>query len=150
MISVNKNLVAGIFIILIVILLIYYRDVRLHEDILTGMWIADDKFCEDAGVDSMLVYIGAADGGMTTTRNGYIVIGPDVANQGFVMKYTPIYSPLDHTVTMTIDFDIDQLWPQDVSLRIDAATGSMRIYNGDKLYARLYRENILSDVLRAN
>jgi hypothetical protein len=116
---------------------------------MSGMWIADDKFCEDADIESMLVYFGQPTGTGNLSRNGYIVIGPDVSNQGFVLKYAPLYSPVDHTLSATIDFDVDQLWPQDIDIVIDAATGSMRVYKDSKLYARLYRENMLSDKLRA-
>lgn len=148
MFNINRTVIVVILIVIAIVVMVYYRDVKLNEDLMSGMWIADDKFCEEADVESMLVYFGRPDGTGSITRNGYIVIGPDVSNQGFVLKYAPLYSPFDRTLTATIDFDVDQLWPKDIDIVIDAAAGSMRIYKDSKLYARLYRENMLSDTLR--
>ena len=88
-----------------------------------------------------MVYFGKPTGTISRSRNCYIVMG-DVTNQGFVMKYTPLVC----SYSATMDFDVEAIWPESVDIKIDPAAGSLRIYKDEKLYARLYRENMSSDI----
>ena len=138
-----------VVVILVVIYAVASMNVAPNENYLTGMWVGDDLFCEEAEIDSMLLYIGEpVDGRM---RNGYIVIQADgeMVSQGFMFEHRPGWAGPSiggYTVHGIIDFEDDPIWSDDgrITITTDMRTGLMRIYHKDQLYARLYKSMELS------
>ncbi len=149
----NAHRYLSILVIVVVIIVIWNvatMNTNAYDEYLYGLWIGDDEFCEDAEIDSVLLFIGESDGG---TRNAYIVIqvdGEPVCNQGLVINHSRGWAGpgIDkYTVTASVDFDEEQLWSEDgrVKITVDMRTGIMRIWAGDQLYAKLYKSMEISN-----
>ena len=138
---------------IIVCYLLATWNTNVNEKYLYGFWVADDDFCEESDIDSMLVFIGEPDrsslGGLRSiTRTCYIIITKDVANQGFTMTYRPGFSGPSvgrYVINAGVSFDGEKIWPKDVSIAIDMTTGAMTIYNNKMVYARLTKQHDVSN-----
>ena len=75
--------VGVIFVIVVVLILwlIYTMNISSYEDYMTGFWTGDPEFCESTGISDMLVWFDTPEG-WTTTRSCYLVINPDIAEDG--------------------------------------------------------------------
>jgi len=135
--------------IIVVLLIIYYIAFKInvdkYEDFMYGLWVGDDQFCEESGIDTMLLFIGERD---DDERQCYLVIKSGdkyISNQGFEMEYSkgsagPLVRP--YKIKAELDFDIDNPWGEDeIKFTFDIISGSLRIHDKDKLYAKLYKEN---------
>ena len=145
-----------VVIVLVTMLLIAYAvtwtRAQALNDYLYGFWVAEgDKFCEESGIESMLIFIGApVRGWFSTTRSCYIVIMDDVANQGFELAHG---AWANGSCSASVAFDDDQLWPERVTLSVDIITGTLRI-SGDSagravLFAHLHKQHDTTNVARA-
>ena len=151
-----SNLIIGAIVVVIIILFwtIGHSNTSSYEEFLYGMWVGDDEFCKNANIDSIMMFLGEPDVGlMSCTRDGYIIIvidGEPVVNQGFILNYSPGWSGPSigpYTVSSDVTFDEENIWEDDVTITVNIVNGTMRIYNGDTMYAKLYKENTLSNIL---
>lgn len=110
------------WVILIVILVVIYYS----KPAIDGFWVADDDFCEDAGCDSLMVYIGEKTKGYRTCM---LVITDDIVSQVFKLKegIDTSCSPWKTKKRCTIEFDGDQFWPKNVIITTDLNTNTMVI-----------------------
>lgn len=156
----NKYVVVLVLVLVIVVIWnIATMNINDYDHYLYGLWVGDDEFCEDAEIDSMLLFIGDPENSMTSTsRNAYIVIQADgevASNQGLVIKYSKGWAGPNlgkYTVTADVDFDDEQLWSDDgrVKITVDMRTGVMRVWAGEQLYAKLYKSMELSNVMTSD
>lgn len=120
MIKINPNIyIATIVVLIIIVLWFSYNNYNVHidkyEKYMYGYWVADQKFCEDSGISSMMLFIGdvcsadekqakfaimnestadfkAADSKSErnikkTSRAAYLVINNDITNQSLLLNY---------------------------------------------------------------
>lgn len=118
-------------------------------DYMHGFWTAsNDDFCQDAGISSMMLYIGdpIRSWGGSVTRNGYIVITDGISNQELTITYRLARwcGSGRRRYHCTIKFEDEQVMPEDVWMDTDIYAGTLRIYSGDTLYARLYKNHEVS------
>ncbi len=138
--------------IIIILILIYYGwncSLYDYEEYLGGMWRGDDAFCEESGVSSMLLYIGKPTAkNNRTSRDGYLVINNNVTNQAITLEYTPSNTSFcrlgEYAVDVNIAYTEDEIMPKNVKLRVNMKTGSLKIYQKDKMYGLFYRDGELS------
>ncbi len=144
----NKFLIA--FVLFVIILIIYTLstwNVSTNEDYLYGFWTAeDDEFCEESGIDAMLLFIGEpTTGWSSTTRQCYLVIMSDKCNTGLCITYSPSWSGPSITkyrIHAKAEFDNnEELWPEDITIDVDMRNGTMLIHSGDTTYARLTKQH---------
>jgi hypothetical protein len=138
-------------VIIVVVLLIIYTYAINADDHLEGYWVADDnEFTDNAGIESMMVYVGEKTGRFPRiSRECYIVISPDVANDMFTMKYWKSWnlSPNKYEITPTLEFDNDDAQiPTDASWIVDISRGTLTITKDKKIYAKLYKQHELSNL----
>lgn len=147
----------AIAIVIIILLLYLVQTRRANDDYLYGFWVAEgDEFCEESGVDSMLVFIGPAESGwFKTKRTCYIVIMNDLCNQGFTLEYTQGLLPnfgssvnFGPSFSAAVVFDEENIWEDNVSISIDAQRGTMKIYSGDTIYAKLTKQHDTTNMVR--
>lgn len=128
-------------------------NVAKYEDYLYGFWTAcGDDFCDDAGIDSMLLFLGPAEGLCTQTRVGYVVIMNDLCNQGVTLKYTRGWGGpgiSKYTINADVEFDDAQIWEDRVKIEVDIITGRMVIRSADTVYARLEKVNDVTNIARS-
>ena len=121
------------FISVLFIVYIYYS----RPNYIEGFWVADDVFCEESDISSMLLYIGPG-----STAPGYLVIMDNVCNQGFEVKIgmNRALSPTKYSINCDFIFDDEPIWPQSCHVNIDMATGTMTITSGKELLAVLRKD----------
>lgn len=124
-----------IAVVLIILIVLFYREHAAFERELTGMWAATDAFCEKSNIESMLLYIGEPNGYLSKTRHGYLLIPGDVSNQEITLRYIKI-NPFSRSVSADIEFGSEELWPQNISITIDEM---MKIYGDGVLLGELVR-----------
>lgn len=147
-------------IIIVVILIIFYNifnwNTQSYEDYLYGCWVAeDDAFCEEADIDSMMIFIGEPERKWTgsVVRNCYIIIMTDMANDGFTLSYTPQWGGVGvgkYSVKAKVQFDEDQLWDENVTISMNVLKGTMKIISddGSTVYARLNKQHDITNTAR--
>lgn len=134
-------------IILIIIIIIY--NTSLNEEYLYGFWVADDTFCEKSDISSMMIFIGTARWNwLTKTRTCYVIIMDDLCNQGFTITYRPSLFNLGtkYTIYADVKFDEENIWEDHVNIETDIYSGSMKIYRGDMMYAKLYKQHDTTNI----
>lgn len=144
----------GLIIVLVVIILFYTIlnwNTSAYEDYIYGCWVAeDDDFCEDADIDSMMVFIGKPEraGIRSVRRNCYIIIMTDMANEGFTIEYVPAWGGIgfgNYSIRAKTCFEDDGLWDEEVTIVVDPRKGLMTVRNGDKVFARLCKQNDITN-----
>ena len=150
-------------IVAIIIIFIFYTilnwNTSAYEEYLYGCWLAeDDDFTDEAGIDSMMVFIGkpARSGIRSVTRNCYIIIMTDMANEGFSIEYVPAWGGVGfgkysiRAKTCFEEYGDDTegakgLWDEEVTITVDPRVGTMTVRNGDKVFARLCKQNDITN-----
>lgn len=142
-------------IIFVIVLSLYFLatwNTSTYEDYLYGFWVAEgDDFCEESEIDSMLVFIGNAEGGFTVERTCYIIIMNDLCNQGFTLSYRPGWASAGvgkYSVFATVKFDDEDIWDDCVKITVDMRDGTMKISSGDTIYAKLTKQLDTSNMCR--
>lgn len=149
-------------IIIILIILCYFfatYNNSNYEKYLYGFYCADgDEFCETTDIDSMMIFIGEPCSSGTlfsgnTERTCYMVIMNDICNQGFTMKYSQGYAGAGigkYCITADLDYDIDCIWPDRVTLEFNMLDGTLKIHDGETIYAKLYKQNDVTQLCELN
>ncbi len=116
-------------ILMVILFIIYYS----RPDYLKGFWRASEEFCDEAGVDSIMLYISEPGGMLGRARAGYIIMGPDLGHQGFDLNVgvNRSISPYSCKCSVGVTFDDDPLWDDKVSITSDGST--LKILSGGKL-----------------
>jgi len=166
-----------IFAILLMLLLVVIAKNRLneYEGMLTGFWVGDLNFLNQAGMSDMFLYLETPDRGhipfRRITRRGYLVMLDD---QGDVISDQPIIIKYRTTLTSTfaavkshfrglgpsgthrkqttyrianckIDYSERKIMPTGLSLVLNPETSSLILYDSAKIYAFLYRDSQASE-----
>lgn len=150
----NLTLAITVLIVLYVIYGIATYNVGHHEQYLFGYWVGDDNFCAEAEIESLSMFIGAPEcGWRRRERHAYILLqmnNGDIISQGLTFDYVPGWAGPGigpYSINASVDFDDVPLWGDAgcVTISVDPRNGTMRIYDGDKLYAKLYKEHSITN-----
>ncbi len=145
---------AAILIVVILILMQLSAGNQLREDFLTGYWVADNTyFCDDSGIDTMMLYIGEQKGFISSSRECYLIITPDdIANDNFTMSYWRSISWSNYTVNYnTVHIcskNEDFIWNgKKIKLQFDVISGRLTLKDAEtcELLADLTKQNDLTN-----
>lgn len=159
----ERYLCVGIIIILFIIILsiivinIFRKNEYIHE-YLQGLWIADEAFCNDSGIDGMVIYIG--DG--TDTHNAYIIMYsadaiivekkisidlPSSLNFIHSSKLKKQIDLQDLDCSELDDIHLKKIMPLSLQMHLNLVDNSMVWQDDDDtVYARLYKDSYSSVV----
>jgi hypothetical protein len=136
-----------------VIVLIFYFYLINADEYIEGYWVADDTaFTDKAGITSMMLYIGPKNNTSWFTtkisREIYLVITPDVANQGGTLTYSREWNINKNYYQIKGDsaFDDEESIPNEAIWKFNILKGELVIIKDEKVYAKLYKQNELSDL----
>lgn len=136
-----------VIVVLVVVYWITHYNTTEYEDYLYGFWVAEaDAFCEDAEIDSLLMFIGEKENGI---RNCYLVIMPEIANQSFTLSHgTSMAGPgiSNYEVKAAVSFDEEPLWPDEVNINVDMRDGTIKISSGDTIYVRAQKQHDTTNI----
>lgn len=142
------------FILIIVLFVGFDNRVEEYEDFMGGLWVCDEDFCERAGVDSMMIWVGSpATSWLTTTRNCHILINDDYANQGFVMKYRKnsiVGLPTthhDYAINAELEFEEDEIMPSPLNITLSMRNNTLRMYDDTTIYGLFYKDHETTDMV---
>jgi hypothetical protein len=148
----NPYITISIVIIILIVYLSY--NVSTYEEYMYGLYVADSDFCASAEISSMLIFIGEPlKGWFSTTRPCYIVICDDITNQSFTINYRRGWggpSIGEYNINSVIEFDSEDIFEtngESVTFSFDMTKGSLKIFKGDNLYGKLYKQADISDLL---
>lgn len=141
-------------IIVAIICIIYVLSVwnrSAYEDYLYGFWVADEEFCEKSEATSMLLFLGEKDSSiLENTRPGYLVITDDMCNQGMTLKYSSgwafIGRPSIYTIVAHVEFDQEQIWPEEVTIEVDMTKGTLLICSDDTVFAQMTKSHDITNL----
>lgn len=135
-------MVRVLYVITAIILLYFMTTHTTHEQFLEGTWLAqDDDFCEKTGITSMMLYVGKPTGWFYTTRQCYLVICDDVANEQIQITYYPSRA-FGSACTVNITHTCS-LWPENCTMEVDYLKGRLVIRNDGTVIAKLYKRHDL-------
>jgi hypothetical protein len=142
------------YVLIVVILVVLYKlatwNVSSQEEYMYGFWTAEgDDFCEESEIDAMMVMIGTAEPTWwSVQRTCHIIIMNDISNQGFTLKYHTGWAGIGvskYRVHCEVEFEDEQIWPENVVLEIDMQRGTLCVWNGDVMYARLNKQHEITN-----
>jgi hypothetical protein len=141
---------AAVILIVYVALVVSYRTTETNQ--MMGCWTADVTFCEQAGLDRMIMYVGKNNSMYLLAINtaGSIVInsqGIMSLSGGFCLR--PWLSPkrVFQCVFKFTDGQEYDSFPAQQQLEYDTQKMKIMLYDKDKIIrAILYKDNSLSDI----
>lgn len=138
----SKKFAIIIFAILVIFILIWFYNSKYLEKSIKGLWVAPDGFSQEAKLDEMLVYIGdkTPDGFkafMLLTHEGNVLLSKNV----FLKFAFPlcVFGAFSSPLRISGE-EIEKHIPGSMNMELDLKTGKMSWYDGDELYAILYKD----------
>lgn len=160
----NKLLIAIIVIVVLIIIISFigYKYYNLQktqsnkvDKFISGMWQANDEFCQKADIDKMLLYIG--DG--LEEKNAYLLIyseGNVVVSKKLQIKMYPVKvssSEWESEYKVEIidaddpdDTSLNDIMPSKVNMKLSIINGRLCLYKKKKIYADLFKDNISTNL----
>jgi len=144
----------AITVILLVLFYITYCNKNCN-DYLHGMWEADDEYCKESGVSSIMVMVGPSQGGYTNlykdSRRLYILMYDEediIFNRTVDVKISPSYTltgEYQNRRMVIEDEDYEGIMPREMTLSVSIMDGHMVFYgtgeDKDTIYASLYKDH---------
>lgn len=153
-------IIFSIIIILLIFLIFKIVDTRTddYESSIYGLWVADEAFSEQAELTSMMLFIGEKEnkGYRKIQRKANLVMmngDIEISKQILTIDYKPKWfcNPSkisNYTVKININYDEDDIMPTKMTMDVDICKGIMKLYSDGVMYAFLYKDASLSDLLR--
>lgn len=140
----------GCFIVIIILLMWSWTCWRSHSDYLYGFWTDDGgDFSETSDTDTILLFIGHPDN--YGCRIGYLVITPDICNQGIEMQLSGSWWGFSDVYTWRARISADDvpIWPEYINMIVSKADGTLRVVDDEgTLYASLIKQNDITNTAR--
>jgi len=122
-----------------------------YENFMYGYWVADDNFCEESEIDSMLLFIGRpSKKSSAITRPAHMIITDDIMNQKLTISHPKIKSGLSRklksfSVDCEIEFEEECQIPNKVTMDFDICKGSLRMHKDGNLYAVMHKDHEITE-----
>ncbi len=143
----EKNIIVGIVIIVMVMLLVYMFSTGYD---IYGVWSADESFLDDAGLTELCLFVGDPLSGFSSKRSGYLYAANKdgaIEDQRIEMNMSSKWS--GDALWYNIMIEPVNTWGDGkVVMRVCPKRNLMTIMQGDIIYAELYKDNILTDHAR--
>ena len=117
------------------IFLTYY--LILVNSFLDGLWVCDDDFCIESGINQMIFYMGEC---KYLYKRKACLIMLDSDNIPHQFCFELVYNPF--LKRMTIISDEETILPNNLNMELSINDGTILLYDSEKEYARLYKDNI--------
>jgi len=168
----NINVYTGIIIVLLIVIIsLVFVNSYVHHNAtlehLQGLWIADEKFCEESGIDGMILYVGESEGGscgaymimhsnntiimekkisIDMSRIPQLIIGfPSIVRKTIELVDSDAEDndkPINALHVENIsDVHISKIMPPILTMEIDIVHGCMSWKDDETIYAKMYKDN---------
>ena len=148
-----------VVLVLLFMVVVLVLNTRSNENsLMTGFWKADADFNEQAGVELFLIYMGESST-LSNKRPGYIL----VKNSDGLIINNPVEFQLsggksiNPKLSACREYNVYIDWleeaeysffPSDQDLHYYPESGKMVFSADDQVYAVLYKDNVVSDIMR--
>ena len=149
---------AAVIVVLVIIIVVAWGRTRDAENVFTGFWTGEPAFLDRAGLREMYLYVAPRERrGLRWGRQGYLVMadadGNLISNQALELTYgAPLRRGLAalkshfgdgryEVPTLLVDCEEDEIIPSRLRMGLDATKGTLALYNNEKLFAFLTRDN---------
>lgn len=151
-------------IIVVVVLVIIYSMYNLHgkdyEEFMYGYWQGDEGFCDECEVESMQLFIGEPTEqsffkklGGKKERLAYLIINDNITNQQIKLSYKPAgafsLGLPKYEFFAEIEYQEECEIPAEATFEFDMKKGRLRIHDGKKIYAVMYKNHEISELTRS-
>lgn len=149
-------------IIIFILVVLTFHNRMIENSMMKGFWKADPEFCQTAGLDIFLLYLGNNTSyGLSHTRTGYFLAKiPDglILNNSVNIRFTGganILPTASHCKKygMHIDWQDtesephdEEAFPSELYANYYPFHQKLVLYSGDTVHAILYRDNKLSSM----
>jgi hypothetical protein len=160
---------AAIVVMLIVVVVVWLADscVRsVKNSLLSGVWVAPAEFCAASEIDGMILYVGDECGSISSKRKACLVMHAGDVTLAYKLleidfgvfdwfgglalpfRDSVVYrvSVTDITDDDSQEITLEDIMPSDMCVEYNPVAGSMEWRAGDKVYAKLYKDNAASDI----
>ena len=132
------------YILLFYIIYQSYKNSSLQS--LSGYWESDENFNKEAGINTMILYIGEINGTYFANTTIYMIIDP-VYIGGAEWSLRAV--PWSNKIGVNINYDNDKeekIFGNHIIMDVDKDQGCMRLFSQDGiLYGLLFKNNMLSN-----
>lgn len=139
---------------------------RAGERAVQGFWVGDSGFMREAGLTELYLYLGAPEPeGGRIRRAGYLVMGSEgeiLSNQAVTLDYGGSvrrwWSVLRGSVAgggayrvkhCGCSFGTAAVFPAELSLALDLTRGTLRLHDGERVWAQFFKDTETSATLEA-
>lgn len=133
-----------VIIIILIIIILYCHD---YSWFITGFWVADPEFAKDTGLDSMIIYFNGDSSYAHIDIKNKTVYSKAITIDTSASLYSRI--PLGQSLlsyNFTSDENIYEM-PKNMSMMLDIEAGTMLLSADGVTYARLIKDNMMSEEL---
>lgn len=156
-------------VIVVIILVLWFADgcsKQTKNSQMVGVWSAPSEFCAASGIDGMIVYLGDEYGFLSKKRKACLVMHSDdvtiaykiveidfgmldifgglLAVASDKIKYDVSITELEEDEESEISFE--DIMPENLTIEYDPVKMCMEWKDGDKLFAKLYKDCAASDL----
>ncbi len=171
----TRVVLAVLIVVVLVLVAVAIPRVRALEQTLSGFWVGEPAFLQEAGLSEMYLYIAPTEGSTLSTprRQGYLVMsdtqGHLVSNQGIEINYAGRWglwswlrrgasalgahfggSSRPYNFEAALTYDDSAVMPDQMKVGLCAAEGTLALHSNGKLYAFLIRDNETSGSANKN
>jgi len=171
-----KFIIIGCVILIVLLLFVNARsNYEMYNDMLSGMWVSDPEWAEQADLDGMLLFIGPCEGWFSDTRKCYLIMHADsrvIINKQIEMTISSgvtlipskqltcgvyvkdLEEPDDSEIADEYDtIPFEEIMPNNMTLEIGISTGKLLLSGIDEdgeviHYAKLYKDAVATEISR--
>lgn len=157
--SLFQCIIFGFVVVIITLLLANYyyssNNTAYKHNYLYGMWIGDDDFNENAGVSSMLMFIGDPEAyssklnDFDTKRAVCLVIDGNediISKQIINMTYRApkAISGNKYKIKVNMEYTENPVMPEEMTMEVNIQNGEIKLYDKETLYGVFYKDNAIT------
>ncbi len=133
-------------VLLIIVLYLLYSFYKQQTDLLAGLWKADTEFCDNAGVEQLLLFIEKT----YSLKKRVVMSMYDAKKQGYglvkgTMSFWPCSLPSSECLTYSVNADLSFL-PKNVRIVLNILQNKLTICDDDMDYGIFYKASGPADV----
>ena len=116
---------------------------------INGFWIADKAFCSSANIDHMTLFIDNNEGHLIVDKDGILIENTPLLINKQPSIDTDLLNPNLTNLSLTIEpkQSTECVLSGSYQMSISPIDGHLIIYDGEKIYAELYKDHITSSKL---
>jgi hypothetical protein len=146
--EINKKTLLVVIVVLVIILIVQW--IWDSNDVY-GMWVADEDYLADAGLNSAYILVGDVSGrGVRShTHDCYALMHSsddvELENQQFNMTLTPKLGNSGNVRWYSAKLNGVATLPEECDARVDFNRNVLTLLDGETVHLELFRNNVLTD-----